>query len=107
MTSQADPQGYREALWWARKAIRQGVSLQPWAVKHLLEALASYESGITWDTTCLNCANLLDQLYETEQTKDTLTAVRSVWLSFISPDNCTSDEEVIRRIGAALTQDHE
>ena len=29
----------------------------------LRTALAEYENAITWDTTCLNCAHLLDQCY--------------------------------------------
>jgi hypothetical protein len=28
------------------------------------DAVASYENSITWDTTCLNCSNLMDQIYE-------------------------------------------
>lgn len=30
----------------------------------LLEAVRSYEEGITWETTCLGCAKLMSQLYD-------------------------------------------
>lgn len=32
----------------------------------LLDLVAEYENSITWDTTCLNCAQLLDKLYAAE-----------------------------------------
>ncbi|WP_114906810.1 hypothetical protein [Ornithinimicrobium murale] len=32
-------------------------------IRRLRETIAEHESSITWDTTCLNCASLLDQNY--------------------------------------------
>lgn len=46
-------------------------------------------------------------LSDLDRAEQTLAAIRSVWAGFASPDNCTSDEETIRRIGAALTKDPE
>src|SRR5882757_6538945 len=60
---QVDPQEYREALWWARRAVENDDPVKPWVTRSLLAVLARYENGITWGTSCENCANLLDQLY--------------------------------------------
>lgn len=34
------------------------------AATELLSVCKGYERGITWETTCKNCANLMDKLYE-------------------------------------------
>jgi hypothetical protein len=60
---QVDPQLYREALWWVRRGVENDDPVESWAARILLEMLARYENGITWGTSCENCANLLDQLY--------------------------------------------
>lgn len=35
-------------------------------VLRLLSVIMEYENAITWDTTCLNCSNLLNQLYDSD-----------------------------------------
>lgn len=36
------------------------------AAKELLKVCREYERCITWDTTCKNCSNLMDKLYDTD-----------------------------------------
>ena len=41
----------------------------------LLTLLRDYENAITWDTNCLNCSNLLDQLYAQDERIDQIRQI--------------------------------
>lgn len=43
-------------------------------IQRLTELTMSYENAVTWNTTCTNCAGLLDRMYEATTQRDWLLA---------------------------------
>jgi hypothetical protein len=58
-------------------------------IERLTEVVANYENAITWDTTCTNCARLMDGNYDQYCEVERLRAAGDAlaeWLLRIVPD---------------------
>ena len=99
-----DPRdAYRAALERADECIEYNQLVPPETVRELLRVVRSYESAITWGTSCTNCAHLLDQLYRAEHRLGSLyqnmQGSDAAPLSPVASDDTARFDEMRRWVG--------
>lgn len=103
-----DPRvAYRAALERADECIEYNQLVPPDTVRELLRVVRSYESAITWGTSCTNCAHLLDMLYIAEHRLGSLyqnmQGSGAAPLSPVASDDTDRFDEMRRWVGQRAT----
>lgn len=70
----------------AEANVHYGDGEDPRNVLRLLDLVQEYEQAISWDTTCLNCSNLIDKNYEQYVKLEQVIALRDKWRTTDEPD---------------------